>query len=112
MCKKSFFEKTNISNSNPDDIMIQESKQNHFAAEVSVFFWGGGMKKEKSQIKNLKEKVKIPSTNRATNANGKSSLIEISAENRRSSSAEIAWRVNGFVRVWRQSIMAMIHPSV
>lgn len=42
MCKKSFFEKTNISNSNPDDIMIQESKQNHFAAEVSVFFLGGG----------------------------------------------------------------------
>lgn len=42
MCKKSFFEKTNISNSNPDDIMTQESKQNHFAAEVSVFFWGGG----------------------------------------------------------------------
>lgn len=108
MCKKSFFEKTNISNSNPDDIMIQESKQNHFAAEVSVFFFFGGG----GQIKNLKEKVKIPSTNRATNANGKSSLIEISVENRRSSSAEIAWRVNGFVRVWRQSIMAMIHPPV
>ena len=53
MCKKSFFEKTNISNSNPDDIMTQESKQNHFAAEVSVFFfWGGGGGNEKRKKSN------------------------------------------------------------
>ena len=60
----------------------------------------------------MKANGNIPSTNWATNTDGKSPFSEISSKKRRSSPAEEARRVNGFMGVRRQSIMTVINPTI
>lgn len=54
----------------------------------------------------------LPSANGTANTDGKSSLGEVTVVERRSSAAEVARRVDGFVWVRCESIVAVVHPPV
>lgn len=54
----------------------------------------------------------IPSTHWSTDTNGESSFVEIPIYKWGSSSVEEARGVDGFVRMWCQTIVAMVHLPV
>ena len=53
-----------------------------------------------------------PSTDGSTDSDGEGSFVEVSVEKRWSSSGEVAGGVNGFVRMRRQTIVAMVHLPI